>query len=150
MSKVKTEQELAVSGIKGESLYNRALLARRRELEVAYQAIEADKQTGLRQGVFNKLALMFGPWHVIEMEAETNPAGVVIGATVEDLRFLGLRVPSGEIGIHLLVRCERCGHEMAGDRLTCLADLGRELAELNRKGAIGEHECSETNPQTTT
>jgi hypothetical protein len=88
-----TKQEQAESSPPGDPLYNRALLAWRSELVKAYQVIEADKQTGLRQGVFRKLAAMFGPWHVIEVETQANSADVVIGAVVEDLRFLGLRSP---------------------------------------------------------
>jgi hypothetical protein len=136
-----TDQESAVDSTPDESLSQRALLAWRRELEKVYQDIEADKRSELRQGVFRKLVTMFGPGHLIELEDRANSTGAVVGAVVEELRFMGLRAPSGEIGIHLLVRCPSCSCEMAGDKLTSLADLGRELVELRTKSSIGEHEC---------
>ncbi len=132
---------LVEANVPDGSLYKRALLAWRRELTKTYEEIQADKQTELRRGVFRKLVGMFGPEHIVELEPSAKATEVVIGVVVEDFRFLGLRSPSGEIGIHLLVRCASCGYEMAGDRLNCLADLGRELVELDQKGNIGEHEC---------
>jgi hypothetical protein len=135
------DMELVEGGAPDESLQQRALLAWRRELEKAYQVIEEDKQTEMRRGVFRKLVSMFGPGHLVELEPEAQSTGASTGAVVEGLRFLGLRAPSGEISVHLLARFAKCDGEMAGDRLTSLADLGRELVELRTKGVIGEHEC---------
>lgn len=136
-----TDQESATNSTADDSLYKRALLAWRRELEKLYQSIEADKRSEIRQGVFRKLVTMFGPGHLVELEDKAKSTEVVVWAMVEELRFMGLKAPSGEIGIHLLVRCPSCGYEMAGDKLASLADLGRELVELSTKGIIGEHEC---------
>jgi len=138
---IDVNQERAEDSAPGRSLRKRALLAWRHELVWAYQAKEADRQTELRQVVFRKLVSMFGPRHVVEVEAQANAVDVEIWAAVEGLRFLGVRHPSGEIQICLVSRCPNCGQEAAGDWLTRLADLGRELADLEEKGKIEGHEC---------
>lgn len=120
-------------------LYHKALLAWQRELERQHREALEDKRTTLRDGFLNKLSEMFGPDHGIEMVDNLNET--VQRAVIEDLNFLAFRTPPGNIHIVLLVPCPRCGHQMPSGALTRLADLGRELLQLETSGALSNHEC---------
>lgn len=123
------------------SLLHKALLAWRGELERQHEAALADKRVKLRDGLRRKLEEMFGPHHVIELEDEDDPSDSVLGAVIENLRFLAFRSPEGAINVVLLMPCPRCGHQMPSGPLTRLADLGRELLQFDMSGILGSHEC---------
>jgi hypothetical protein len=127
-----------------QSLYQEALLAWRRELVAQHELMLKDRQTKMRDALRQKLTEMFGPDYPIEMEGAHAKEELVLGAVVEDLNFLAIRGPSGGINVVLLVLCSRCGHQMPSAPLTRLADLGRELLDLEMKGIVGEHECPDT------
>ena len=126
---------------RNSSLFHKALLAWRGELEKQHEAALADKRTNLRDGLRRKLEEMFGTEHFIELEDEDDPNDLVLRAMIENLRFLGFRSPEGIINVVLLMPCPRCAHQMPSSPLTRLADLGRELTQFGMTGIIGEHQC---------
>lgn len=136
-----------------QSLYQKALLAWRGELVTQHESMLKDRQTKMRDALRQKLTEMFGSDYPIEMEGAHPKEELVLGVVIEDLNFLAIRGPSGSIDVVLLVLCPRCGHQMPSAPLTRLADLGRELLDLEMKGVVGEHECpdntSEGNLDTT-
>jgi hypothetical protein len=129
-----------------QPLYQKALLAWRQELMLQRDSMLKDKQAKLRDRMCQKLEEMFGADYPITIEGAHAKDDLVLGAVVEDLNLLAFRDAQGNINIVLLVLCPRCGHQIAGDPLTRLADLGRELLELDMKGTIGDHECPADRP----
>lgn len=127
------------------SLYHRAVLAWRDELEKQREATLADKRTKLRDGLRRKLTEMFGPEHQIEMEGERDSDDVVLEAMVENLNFLGFRDPAGEINVILTLPCPNCMNRMTSIPLNQLADVGRELLQLEMTGRLSNHECLDSN-----
>lgn len=124
-------------------LHYKALLAWREDLERRRKEALADKEMPLGEGLRRRLTGMFGAEHAVEIEAwKDDPYDLVLWAEVEGLRFLGFRGPDDRINVVLLVKCLRCGHEMSGNPLTSLADLGRELTQFDMTGALDNHECS--------
>jgi hypothetical protein len=124
------------------SLYHKALIEWKGELKKQQQAILEDKRTKLRDGLHRKLSEIVGPEHVVELEDEDDPDDLVLEAMVENLNFLGFRGPTGEINVILVLPCPNCGHRMTSNPLTQLADLGRELLQLEMTGKLSNHECS--------
>jgi hypothetical protein len=124
-----------------QSLYHKSLIEWKGELKQQQQAILEDKRTKLRDGLRRKLAEMVGPEHVIELEDEDDPDDLVLEAMVENLNFLGFRGPAGEINVILLLPCPKCGQRMTSNPLTRLADLGKELLELEMNGRLSNHQC---------
>jgi hypothetical protein len=123
------------------SLFHKALIAWRGELEKQHEAALADKRTKLRDGLRRKLEERFGTEHFIELEDEDDPNDLVLRAVIENLRFLAFRSPEGAINVVLLMPCPRCGHQMPSNPLTRLADLGRELLQFDMSGTLSHHEC---------
>lgn len=123
------------------SLYHKALMAWKGELEQQQQARLEDKRTKLRDGLPRKLTEIIGPEYVIELEDEDDPDDIVLEAMVENLNFLGFRGPAGEINIILVMECPNCGQRMASNALTRLADLGQELSQLAMSGWLSTHQC---------
>jgi hypothetical protein len=123
------------------SLYHKALIEWKGELEKKQQAILEDKRTKLWEGLHQKLTEIVGPEYVIELEYKADDADDLLEAIVENLNFLGFRGPAGEINIILLLPCPNCGHRMTSNPLTRLADLGRELLQLEMTGALSNHRC---------
>lgn len=124
------------------SLYRKALLAWREELEKQRKAALEDRQTGLRERMRRKLEGIFGSGHVIEMEDEHDPDDLVLKAIIEGLHFLAFRSSAGDINIVLLMPCPHCGFQMTSEPLKSLADLGRDLLLLEMSGKLSNHECS--------
>jgi hypothetical protein len=114
------------------TLYHKALLAWKGELEKQQQARLEDKLTTLRAGLHRKLEEMIGPEYVIKLEAEDDPDDMVLEAMVENFNFLGFRGPAGEINIILVMECPGCGRRMTSNPLTRLADLGRNYRSWRR------------------
>lgn len=127
-----------------ESLYQKALLAWRRELVAQHESALKDKGAKLRDALQQKLVDMFGSDHQIELEGTHANEEIILGAVIENLNFLALRRNAGDINIVLMIPCSRCGYQMPSEFLTCLADLGRELLQFEMKGTLGEHECPNT------
>ena len=123
------------------SLYHKALLAWKDELKQQQKAILEDKQTKLRDGLHRKLIEMVGPGHAIELEDEDDSEDLVLEAMVENLKFLGFRCPTGEINVILVLPCPNCKHRMTSYPLTRLADIGRELLQLEMTGRLSNHDC---------
>jgi hypothetical protein len=125
-------------------LYYKALLAWHDELEKQYIATLEDRLTKLRDGTRQKIAEMFGPEYVVQVEnRDDDPYDSVLEVEVENLRFIAFRSRGGGINISLLMECPRCGHQMPSNPLTHLADLGRELLRFETSGSLSDHECSE-------
>lgn len=124
-----------------QSLYQKALLARRGELVAQRESMLKDKQTKMRDALRQKLTEMFGADYQIEIEGAHAKEELILGAVIEDLNFLAIRGPGGDISIVLLVPCSRCGHQMPSASLTRLADLGRELLQFEMNGMLRDHEC---------
>ena len=124
-----------------QSLYSQALLAWRGELGEVLEEQRRYKGLSLCDGLPRKLEEVFGPGHMIEVEAGGKPDDPVRGATVDGLPFLGVRRREGNIDIYLIVPCVRCGYQMVSERLRQVRDLGRELLSLGMEGVIGGHEC---------
>ena len=125
-----------------QSLYHKALIEWKGELEKKQQAILEDKRTKLRDGLHQKLTKMVGPEHFIELEGEDDSDDLVLEAMVENLNFLGFRGSAGEINVILVLPCPNCGQRMTSNPLTRLADLGKELLELEMTGRLSNHKCS--------
>lgn len=123
------------------SLYHKALIEWKGELEKKQQAILADKRTKLRDGLLRKLTEIAGTEYVIELEDEDDPDDLVLEAMVENLNFLSFRGSAGEINVILVLPCPNCEHRMTSNPLTRLADLGKELLELEMSGRLSNHEC---------
>jgi hypothetical protein len=124
------------------SLFQKALLAWRGELERQHEAALADRRTKLRDGMRRKLEEMFGTEYLIELEEDDDPKDLVLRAVIENLLFLAFRGSEGAINVVLLMPCPRCGYQMPSSPLTRLADLGRELTQFGMTGIIGEHQCT--------
>lgn len=124
-----------------QSLYLKALLAWRGVLAAQHQSMLKDRQTKMRDALRQKLAEMFGSDYPIEIEDAHPKEELVLGVVIENLNFLAIRGPAGDISIVLLVPCSRCGHQMPSAPLSRLADLGRELLQLEMKGTLRDHEC---------
>jgi hypothetical protein len=125
------------------SLFHKALIAWRVELEKQHETTLADKRTKLHDGLRRKLEEMFGTEHFIELEDEDDPDDLVLRAVIENLRFLAFRSPEGGINVVLLMPCPRCNHQMPSRPLIWLADLGRELTQFGMTGIVGEHQCTD-------
>jgi hypothetical protein len=123
-------------------LCHKALLAWQDELEKRYKATLEDKQSRLRDRFLKKLTEMFGPAHIIRLDDEDDPNDLILGAVIEELRFLAFRTSLGDIKVVFLMPCSRCGHQMPSGPLTSLADLGKELTTLSMSGTLSNHECS--------
>jgi len=124
-----------------QSLYQKALLAWRRELVTRHESMLKDQQTKLRDALRQKLTGMFGTDYSIEVEEPHPQEELVLGAVIENLNFLGIRGPDGGINVVLLIQCSCCGHQMPSTSLTRLADLGRELLQFEMNGTLWDHEC---------
>jgi len=126
-------------------LYHKALLAWRHELEKQHRAILEDKETPLREGLRRKLVGIIGYEYIIEIEDRNDdPYDAILGVKVENLHFLAFRSTEGAINVVLLMPCPHCGHQMPGDPLTHLADLGRELLQFDMSGRLSSHQCSDS------
>lgn len=123
------------------SLYTKALLAWRGELEKLREEALRYKRVNLREGLHLKLIEMFGADYEIVEERDGDPDDPVRGAVVDNLSFLAIRQRDGNINVHLLVPCFRCGYAMPSEPLSSISDLGQELLKLEMKGYIGAHEC---------
>jgi hypothetical protein len=123
------------------SLYHKALIAWKGELEKQQQARLEDKRTKLRDGLPRKLTELIGPEYVIELEDEDDPDDIILEAMVENFNFLGFRGPAGEINIILVMECPGCGQRMASNALTRLADLGQEISQVAMSGWLSNHQC---------
>jgi hypothetical protein len=117
------------------SLFHKALLAWRDELERQHEAALTDKRTKLRDGMRRKLEKMFGTEHLIELE-DDDRNDLVLRAVIENLLFLAFRSPEGAINVVLLMPCPRCGHQMPSSPLTRLANNGviRRFGAFTRAG----------------
>lgn len=62
-------------------------------------------------------------------------------AEIDGLRFLGVRLPDGDVGVVWVARCPRCGEEKGGRFLEALTDLGEEIAQFRLTGRVGGHQC---------
>ena len=124
-----------------QSLYEKALLAWRRELVARHDSTLKDKGTKMRYALRQKLVDMFGSEYPIEMEDAHAKEKMVLGAVIENLNFLAFRRSAGDIHIVLMMPCSRCGYQMPSESLTCLADLGRELLKFEMSGTLRDHEC---------
>ncbi len=124
-----------------QPLSQKALLAWRQELASRRDSMIKDKQFNLRYRMFQKLQEMFGSDYPMEMEGLHAQDDLVLGAVVDGLNFLAFRDSHGYINIVLLVLCPQCKHQIMSDPLTHLAELGRELLQLQMKGTIDDHEC---------
>jgi hypothetical protein len=122
-------------------LYQKALLAWRRELVARHETTLKDKGMKMRDALRQKLVDMFGSDYQIELEGTHVKEEIILGAVIENLNFLALRRAAGDIHIVLMIPCSHCGYQMPSNSLTCLADLGRELLQFEMKGTLGEHEC---------
>lgn len=128
---------------RNQSLYHKALIEWKGELEKKQQAILEDKRTKLRDGFHRKLTEIVGPEYAIEIkDAEDGSEDLMLDATVDHLEFIGFRGPAGDINIIFVVLCPRCGHKMTSSPLTRLADLGKDLLQLEMTGRLSNHECS--------
>jgi hypothetical protein len=126
-----------------QSLYRKALIKWKGELEKKQKATLEDKRTKLRDGLHQKLAEIVGPEYVVKIkDAADDSEDLMLEAVVDYLDFIGFRGPAGEINVILVVLCPRCGHNMPSNPLTVLTDLGRELLRLEMTGNLGDHECS--------
>ncbi len=129
-----------------QSLYHKALIAWKGELERKRQAILEDKKTKLRDGLRRKLEEIVGPEYAVEIkDTQADSSDLVLEAVAGYLDFIGFRGPAGEINVILTVLCLRCGFNMTSNFLTSLVDLGRELLQLEMTGSLSNHECSESN-----
>jgi hypothetical protein len=127
---------------RNQSLYHKALIEWKGELEKKQQAILEDKGTKLRDVLHRKLAEIVGPEYAIEIkEAEQDSEELMLDAAAGYLDFIGFRGPAGEINIILVVLCPSCGHKMPSNPLINLADLGRNLLQLEMTGKLSNHEC---------
>jgi hypothetical protein len=128
---------------RNQSLYHKALIEWKGELEKKQKAILEDKGTNLRDGLHRKLIEIVGPEYAIEIkEAEDDSENLMLDAVVDYLDFIGFRGPAGEINVILVVLCLGCRHKMTSNLLTRLADLGQELLQLEMTGRLSNHECS--------
>ena len=124
------------------TLYHKALLAWRGELAKLKQGALEDKKTKLRDALYQRLREMVGPEYVIDLEDEDDPDDLVLEAMVDDdLNFLSFRNSEGEIKIILVMPCPNCRYRMVSDPITGLADVGRELLQLEMIGRLGNHQC---------
>ncbi|MGA9994156.1 MAG: hypothetical protein WBP93_02025 [Pyrinomonadaceae bacterium] len=123
------------------SLYTTALLAWRGELEKLREEALRYKRVSLREGLRLKLIEMFGPDYEILEESDVDPNNHVRGAVINNLSFLAIRQHDGNINVHLLVPCSRCGYQMPSEPLSGMSSLGRELLQLEMNGHLGNHEC---------
>jgi hypothetical protein len=124
-----------------QSLYHKALLAWKSELEKKQKVILEDKQTRLRDGLHRKLTEMVGTEHIIKLDDEDDTDDLVLEVMVENLNFLGFRGPAGEINVILVLPCPNCDYRMTSPPLTRLGDIGRELLQLEMTGRLSNHEC---------
>ena len=114
----------------------------------AYQQVLAEKlrdarlceQLTLRDAFQLKLWKLFGGDCLVDFEGDEDER--VLGATVEGLKFLGIRCSNGDVKLILVELCPRCGHNMTSQSLTSLIALGGELFQLEMGGTLSNHECA--------
>lgn len=127
---------------RNQSLYHKALIEWKGELEKKQQAILEDKRMKLRDGFHQKLVEIVGPEYTIEIkDAEDGSEDLLLEASAGYLDFIAFRCPAGEINIILVVLCPNCDHKMPSNPLINLADLGRNLLQLEMTGRLSNHEC---------
>jgi hypothetical protein len=128
---------------RNQSLYHKALIEWKGELEKKQKATLEDKRTKLRDGLHRKLTEIVGPEYAIEIkDTEDGSEDLMLEAVAGYLDFIGFRGPAGEINVILIVLCPSCGYKMTSNFLTNLADLGKELLELEMAGRLSNHQCS--------
>lgn len=127
-------------------LRDKALLARQRALVRKYEELSQYQQMALRDALSLKLEKIVGVEYDIEIEAGESEHELF--ATVDGLRFLGVREPHGDIYVVWVARCPKCGGEHGGRLLTGITDLGEDLAEFDRTSRIGKHQCTGTPAKT--